>query len=40
MQKNREVFDMSEDEAMEMAKATKGYPFAFQVLGYLLWREV
>jgi len=39
MQKYREVFEMSEDEALEMAKATMGYPFAFQVLGYLLWRE-
>lgn len=28
---------LSEEEAREMAKLTKGYSFAFQVLGYLLW---
>ena len=27
------------DEAMEMAKLTKGYSFAFQVLGYLTWEN-
>ena len=27
------------DEALQMAKETKGYPFAFQVLGYLCWRN-
>ena len=25
------------EQALEMAKLTKGYPFAFQVLGYLTW---
>ena len=33
----RSVFDISQSEAVEMAKLTKGYPFAFQILGYLKW---
>lgn len=33
----RSVFDISPSEAIEMAKLTKGYPFAFQILGYLKW---
>ena len=28
---------MEEDDSIAMAKETKGYPFAFQVLGYLCW---
>ena len=32
-----EVFQLDEQDAMAMAKATMGYPFAFQVLGYLCW---
>ena len=32
-----EIFSLNEAEAMDMAKATKGYSFAFQVLGYLCW---
>ena len=35
--KYREVFQLDEQEAMAMAKATMGYPFAFQALGYLCW---
>ena len=31
------VFDMAREEAGNMAKLTKGYPFAYQVLGYLFW---
>lgn len=27
------------EDALEMAKCTKGYPFAFQVLGYLTWEN-
>lgn len=27
------------EQALEMAKYTKGYPFAFQVLGYLTWNN-
>ena len=33
----RSVFDISPSETIEMAKLTKGYPFAFQILGYLKW---
>lgn len=33
----RRVFGITEDAAREMASLTKGYPFAFQVLGYLRW---
>lgn len=31
------VFKISGIEAVQMAKTTKGYPFAFQILGYLRW---
>lgn len=31
------IFSVEKNQAMEMAKLTKGYPFAFQVLGYLTW---
>ena len=30
---------ISDDKAVQMARFTKGYPYAFQVLGYLLWQE-
>ena len=33
------VFDISEEEAERMARLTKGYSFAFQVLGYLYWKN-
>ncbi len=33
------VFDISQDKAEEMAKLTKGYSYAFQVLGYLVWQN-
>ena len=36
-QKYKESFQIDEKEAMKMAQCTKGYPFAFQVLGYLCW---
>ncbi len=32
-----EIFSLNEADALDMAKATKGYSFAFQVLGYLCW---
>ena len=35
----RKVFDISGEAAMEMASYTKGYPFAFQVLGYLCFEH-
>ena len=33
----RTIFDLPVKEAASMAKLTKGYPFAFQILGYLKW---
>ena len=35
----KEVFGISSAEAEEMARFTKGYPYAFQTLGYLKWEE-
>ena len=35
--KYKEIFHLSEKEALDMAKATMGYSFAFQVLGFLCW---
>ena len=35
----QDTFDIDSDGAVEMAKLTKGYPFAFQVLGYLTWNN-
>lgn len=32
-------FNISKDEAFEMADMTRGYPYAFQVLGYLTWEK-
>ena len=37
--KYQEIFQLDEDTALQMAKETKGYPFAFQVLGYLCWKK-
>ena len=33
------IFDLNEQSAEYMAQLTKGYPFAFQVLGYLYWEN-
>lgn len=33
------VFEIDAGEATEMADKTKGYPFAFQVLGYFSWED-
>ncbi|MCQ2549741.1 MAG: winged helix-turn-helix transcriptional regulator [Lachnospiraceae bacterium] len=33
------VFDIERKEATQMAVFTKGYPYAFQVLGYLKWKN-
>jgi hypothetical protein len=33
------VFQISEDQAREMTRLTGGYPFAFQLLGYLTWNH-
>ena len=35
----RKNFDMPKEEALSMAKLTNGYSFAFQVLGYLTWKN-
>ncbi|MCF0229141.1 MAG: ATP-binding protein [Parasporobacterium sp.] len=35
----KEVFNLSDGEATEMAKATKGYAFAYQVLGFIRWEN-
>lgn len=37
--KYKEIFKLDEDDALLMAKETKGYPFAFQALGYLCWKK-
>lgn len=34
----RKTFAIDEEDALAMAKLTKGYSFAFQVLGYYTWR--
>ncbi len=33
------IFNISEDDAEQMADLTRGYSFAFQVLGYLTWNN-
>ena len=33
------IFQMEREDAMQMADLTQGYPFAFQVLGYLTWNN-
>ena len=33
------VFDLDENEAMKMAAETKGYPFAYQLLGWLCFKN-
>ena len=38
-QKYAQTLHLDEDKELEMAKLTKGYPFAFQVLGYLTWNN-
>ena len=35
----QQVFGIDAVEAAQMAKATKGYSFAFQILGYLRWEK-
>ena len=35
----RTVFGLPPKEAASMARLTKGYPFAFQILGYLKWEN-
>lgn len=35
----KENFSLDTDKALEMAKMTKGYPYAFQALGFLTWEN-
>ena len=35
----KKTFDIDNEKAERMAKLTKGYSFAFQVLGYLMWEN-
>lgn len=35
----KSVFDISDEESKRMAKLTMGYSFAFQVLGYIYWKN-
>ena len=37
--KYKNIFGTDRDTAEKMAELTKGYPFAFQVLGYLYWEN-
>ena len=37
--KYEEIFDLSQDEAISMSKMVKGYSYAFQLLGTLLWES-
>lgn len=37
--KYQEIFSLDDEKSLEMADLTKGYPFAFQVLGYLTWQK-
>ena len=38
-EKYGEIFSISERESIEMAKMTNGYSYAFQMLGYLRWKN-
>ncbi len=35
----KNIFDLDDEAAVEMTKLTGGYPFAFQLLGYLTWNN-
>ena len=39
MNKYKNIFQIDQDVAKQMAELTSGYPFAFQVLGYLTWNH-
>lgn len=39
-QKYENLLNVSPDKALEMAKLIKGYPFAYQVMGYLYWNSL
>jgi hypothetical protein len=38
-EKYKQVFKLEDEEALNLARYTKGYPFAFQVLGYMYWNN-
>lgn len=38
-EKYKNIFKIDSDLALQLAKYTNGYPFAFQVLGYLYWNN-
>ena len=38
-EKYKSIFELTDEKATEMAKETRGYPFAFQVLGYLCFKH-
>ena len=35
----KKIFEIDEDKALELAKMTNGYAYAYQVLGYLIFRD-
>ncbi len=35
----QDIFDMDEAKAVELARLTKGYAFAFQALGVSFWNN-
>ncbi|MBE5898593.1 MAG: ATP-binding protein [Lachnospiraceae bacterium] len=37
VEKYKEIFKVSEDDAISLARIVQGYPYAFQLLGALLW---
>lgn len=37
--KYRETLEISQDKSIRLADATKGYPFAFQTVGYFMWEN-
>ena len=39
MNKYKTIFKIESEQAAKMAELYKGYPFAFQVLGYLTWNH-
>ena len=38
-QSYKEIFDIPEDEAVSMSRATSGFAFAYQALGYIKWEH-
>lgn len=38
-EKYKKIFNLDDNKALELARYTKGYPFAFQVLGFMYWNN-